>query len=72
MLISDERIVRLEVRVDGQETVIGEVRNLVIALDQKMDRRFESLEQRMDQRFHWLVGLQFGILIAIMAALLKR
>ncbi len=69
----DQKVERLVLGLDQKISALDQkVERSVLALDQKTDRRFESLERRLDQRFLWMLGLQFGILVAIIAALLRR
>ena len=53
----EERIGYVEGKVEDHSRAIGDLRDLIIALDQKVDRRFESLERRFesfDRRFESL------------------
>jgi hypothetical protein len=50
-----EELRRSQTRIEG----------LLLALDEKMDRRFE----RMDGRFMWLFGAQLTTLVALVAGL---
>ena len=68
----DERVAFLEGRVNEQSQTIDGIRDALVSLEERMDRRFESLEQRLnaldqkmdagfaaqDHRFAWLVGVQ--------------
>lgn len=38
---------------------------MIAALDRKMDLRFD----RVEDRFYWVIGIQFGILVAIIGGL---
>lgn len=40
---------------------IVRLENAISALDTKMDKRFD----RVEDRFYWVIGIQFGILAAI-------
>ena len=51
MATLEERVAFLEGRVDEQSQMVTGVREALVSLEQRMDRRFESLEQRMDRRF---------------------
>lgn len=78
----EERLARLEVRDDAVRNDVAHVREvvmetesdlkgLVAALESRMDRRFDVMERRfdaMDARFQWVIGLQFAVLLAIVAA----
>ena len=53
----EERVRFVEGKVEDHSRAIGDLRELIIALDQKVDRRFESLERRFesfDNRFESL------------------
>ena len=41
----------------------------LLALDRKMDQRFENLDQKVDRHFTWLVGIQVAVLVAIVGTL---
>ena len=44
----DERLAFLEGRVEEQAMRIDDVRDALVSLEQRIDRRLESFEQRMD------------------------
>ena len=44
---------------------IVRLENAISALDTKMDKRFD----RVEDRFYWVIGIQFGILVAIVGGL---
>lgn len=44
---------------------IAELKGAIAALDRKMDLRFD----RVEDRFYWVIGIQFGILVAIIGGL---
>ncbi len=46
-----------------------DLKTAIIALDQKMDRRFDLLEERFDRKFVWLLGAQLTTLITIIAGM---
>jgi nitrate/nitrite-specific signal transduction histidine kinase len=58
MAVIEERVSYLEAKMEEVGTVLGELKGLVLELDKKID-----------QRFMWLIGIQFAILIAIVAGL---
>ncbi|MBI3265122.1 MAG: hypothetical protein HYZ58_18500 [Acidobacteria bacterium] len=74
----DERVSYLEGRVEEHSRSVGELRELILAvdqrvtavdqrvtaLDQKMDRRFDALEQRVDRRFE-AIEARFSTVITI-------
>lgn len=47
----DERVANLEGRTEEQAMRIDDVREAVVSLEARLDRRFGQLEQRLDQRF---------------------
>jgi hypothetical protein len=98
MLDVQERVARLEGRVEGHAQMVtdaaGAVRHLearmeqrftalesrMLALDEKLDRKTDALDariggvesrlaQRLDSQFRWLVGIQFAMLVALVASL---
>ena len=46
----EDRVASLEGRVLEQSMRIDDVREALVSLETRMDRRFEQLEQRLDQR----------------------
>ena len=59
MATLEERVSFLEAKMEEYGKAIADLRGLIIALDQKLDRRFM-----------WLIGMQFTTLIAIIAGML--
>ena len=51
---------------------MGELRQLVVHLDENFDRRIDALDQKISKQFIWLVGIQITVLLAIIAALLGK
>ena len=41
-------------------------------LDQKVDRLFFNLDSKVSRQFVWLVGMQVGVLVAIVGAMFRR
>lgn len=60
-----ERVSYLEAKMEDVSTNIAELKTAIAALDTKMDKRFD----RVEDRFYWVIGIQFGILIAIIGGL---
>jgi hypothetical protein len=57
----EERVRVVEAKVEDHSRAIGGLGDLIVALDQKLDRRFESLERRFesfDRRFE-AIDLRF-------------
>jgi hypothetical protein len=57
----EERLAFLEGRVEEQAMRIDDVRDALVSLEQRLDRRLESFEQRMDQRFAMIDQRFIGI-----------
>ena len=49
-----ERVANLEARFDAHGQELVRVRDAVVSLEQKVDRRFEALEEKVDRRFETL------------------
>ena len=56
--------------------MLNSIREAIVSLEHRVDRRFELIEHRLttiehkaDQRFFWLVGMQVTTLVAIVAAM---
>ena len=58
MATVEERVSYLEARMEDVGKTLEELKGLILDLDKKID-----------QRFMWLIGIQFAILIAIVAGL---
>jgi len=80
MATLDERIAYREGKVEEHSHGFAELREMVIHLDQKFDRRFESLEAKLDRglsrlddkvsrQFLWILGVQIAVLVAVVGAL---
>ena len=57
MATAEERLAQLEVRVEEHATTSADLRELIVTLDQKMDRRFDAMEERFDRRFFWIITI---------------
>jgi hypothetical protein len=68
----DERFTSVDLRftaLEGRLTALdAKLDQKIGALDAKLDHRFETLDQKMDSHFRWLVGIQFAMLIAMLAS----
>lgn len=51
MTSGEERVAFVEGRVVEHSRMIDGIREAMISLEHRVDRRFQSLEQRMDRRF---------------------
>lgn len=58
---TNERIQALDHRLSGQ----------MEALDERLSGRIEALDHKLSRGFVWLVGIQFAVLLAVVAALLR-
>ena len=79
MSVVDERVAYLEGRVEDQSHMVNGMREALMSLEARMDRRFEAIDRRfeaidlrfetldakMSRQFVWLVGIQVTILIAV-------
>ena len=61
----DERVSYLEAKMEDVTVAVVRLEGAIAALDTKMDKRFD----RVEDRFYWVIGIQFGILIAIIGGL---
>lgn len=75
----EERVAYLEGKVEEHSRGFGELREMVIHLDQKVDRfreelaaRIDALDQKVSRQFIWLVGIQIMVLLAVIGALLGK
>ena len=48
MATVDERVAFLEGRVNEQSQMINGIREAIVSLEQRMDRRFESIDRRFE------------------------
>jgi uncharacterized coiled-coil protein SlyX len=78
----EERVAFVEARVNEHSKAWEDLKNMLIHLDQKVDRRIDALDAKVDRRvdaldqklsryFLWIIGIQISILLAIIATLLK-
>jgi hypothetical protein len=81
----EERMAYVEGRIEEQSLSMTELREAVVRLEARMDRRFEAvdrrfdavdrrfdrLEDRMSRFFMWQVGIQIATLTAVGVALLR-
>ena len=75
----DERVAYLEGRLEDHSGSVTALRDdLRLGID-RLDNRMNGLEARIDRLddkvsryFTWLVGIQIGVLIAVVGALLRR
>lgn len=74
----EARVSYLEAKMEACSQAIEDTRDTLLAIDQKIDRRFDAFEQRMDKRFDrgdrwfmWLLGLQIATLLVIVGGLFQ-
>jgi len=79
MATVEERLAFLEGRVGEHSRRIDGIRDAIVHLEERVDRRFESvdmrlngLDEKMTRYFVWSVGLQVTTLAAVVAALAAR
>lgn len=86
MATLEERVAFLEGKVEEHSRGIDGIREAVVHLEQRMDRRFEAvdrrleavdrrleaLDQKLTRQFVWFVGVQVTTLAAIVVALVGR
>jgi hypothetical protein len=65
MATVEERVSYLEAKMEDVTKAIVRLESAIAALDTKMDTRFD----RVEDRFYWVIGIQFGILIAVIGRL---
>ena len=75
----EERVLRMETEVTGLDRRVGRLEDAVKEFRSEMngrllalEGRLTSIEGKMDRQFHWLVGLLFSALIAVVIALVRR
>ena len=60
-------------RADGLREAIVELGDRMDrrleSMEQRFDRRFETVEQNMSSQFRWIVGIQMTTLLAMIAAI---
>ncbi len=56
MATIEERTSSLEARMDELTRTTTEIKSMLVALDQKMDRRFDAFEARVEGRFGAMEG----------------
>jgi chromosome segregation ATPase len=61
----EQRLSYQEAKMEDVGKALADLKGSIVALDQKVDRRFDAVEQR----FMWLFGAQITTLITIMAGL---
>ena len=67
MSMLEQRVSFHEAKMEDVSKMIADVRDLVLRLEEKMERRFDQ----MDRRFMWVIGVQFTTLFTMIAVLLK-
>ena len=72
MLTVEERVVRVETEVIGLDRRLDRLEQTVTEFRSDMNGRLLSLEGKIDRQFHWLVGLMFSALVAVVIALVRR
>jgi predicted nuclease with TOPRIM domain len=68
----EERVARVETEVIGLDRRLGRLEDAVRDLRTDVTEFRSALESKMDRQFHWLVGLMFSALVAVVIALVRR
>ena len=79
----DERVSYIEGRMMEQSTILAGIQSSIAALDRRMqqgfaraderlDAKFQALDSKMSKQFHWLVGILFTVLSALLIASVFR
>ena len=79
----DERVSHLEGRMMEQSTILLSLQAAIASMDQRMqdgfrrsdqrlDAKFDALDAKMTKQFHWLVGILFTVLSALVVASVFR
>ena len=75
----EERVAYLEGKVEEHSRGFAEIRDMIVHLDQKVDRfreelsaRIDSLDAKFSRYFLWTIGIQITVLLAIIGALLAK
>lgn len=62
-----------------QSNTLGGIREAMVSLENRLQRRFERVDQRFDaldakmsRQFMWLAGMLLTTLVAVVAALVTR
>jgi hypothetical protein len=82
MATVEERLARLEARVEEHSPLFGTMREALLAFEHRMDVRFDGIERRfdavdrrfetLDTKFVWLIGLYVTSVIAFAIAAFTR
>ena len=82
MATVEERLARLEARVEEHSQLFVTIRETLVAFEHRMDLRFDGIERRfdavdrrfetLDTKFVWLIGLYVTSVIAFAIAAFSR
>ena len=74
----EERVAYLEGKVEEHSRAWEDFKDMIIHLDQKVDRfrdelssRINALDQKFSRYFLWIIGIQITIFLTIIATFLK-
>ena len=73
MLAIQERVAQVEVKVDTFRTDVADLKAMIVALDQRMERRFDAIDRRfemVDRRFGTVEGRLFTLMGVGIASLI--
>ena len=65
----EERLTLVEHKVAENARGIEGLREAVVELGARMDRRFEVVDHNMSRQFRWIVGIQITTMLAVVGAL---
>lgn len=72
MTTLEERVGRLEGRVEERSQAVSDLRNDVARLDAKISDSVARLDDKMSRQFVWLVSMLVTVLAAVVGGLLSR
>ncbi|RMH03371.1 MAG: hypothetical protein D6704_12815 [Nitrospirae bacterium] len=82
----EERVAYLEGKVEEHSRGFADIRDMIVHLDQKVDRfreelsaridstntRIDTLDAKFSRYFLWTIGIQITVLLTVISALLAR
>jgi hypothetical protein len=67
-----ERVAWMEGRVEEQTMRIDDVRSAIKSLEERMDRRFDSLDRKIDGQFKLFLGVVVAALGTVASLVLRH
>jgi hypothetical protein len=71
MAAQEERLAVLETTVSEHAQTLGDFRESMFRMEQRIDARFDRLDDRISRLITWFVGIQITVLLAIIGSLLS-